>query len=94
MLKVYFYLADGPDEPLGEEEYWLSAAPRKGDTVCVVYRPPGHGADQNSIGKVVDLQWTIQKRDDQDSTAPDWCTVDIWLEPIPLNPDTDVEASP
>jgi hypothetical protein len=87
VLKVYFYMADGPDEPLGGEEFWLTAAPRLGETVCVLYRPPGQAAgEQRFFGTVTDLQWTVQKRDDGNSELPDWVTLDAWLTPIAPNP--------
>ena len=87
LLKVYFYLANGPDEPLGGEEFWLTAAPRMAETVCVLYRPLGKAAgEQRLFGKVVDLQWTVQKRDDGDPEMPDWVTVDVWLTPLAPQP--------
>jgi hypothetical protein len=83
LLKVYFHLADGPEEPLGGEEFWLTAAPCMGETVCVVFMPLGEATGQQSVfGKVVDLQWTVQQRDDGDPELPDWVTVDVWLEPF------------
>jgi hypothetical protein len=86
-MKVNFYLADGPQEPLGGEEFWLTAAPRKGETVCVLYVPLGEKTGEQSLfGKVVDLQWTVLKRDDGDPELPDWITIDIWLEPLSPQP--------
>jgi hypothetical protein len=82
MLKVYFNLADGPEVPLGEEEFWLTAAPRVGESVCVDITPPGNApGEQYVIGKVVDVQWSVQKRDTVDAAFPDWVTVHVWLEP-------------
>jgi hypothetical protein len=87
LLKVFFYLANGPEEPLGGEEFWLTAAPRMGETVCVLL---GEATSEQSLfGKVVDLQWTVQKRDDGDSEQPDWITVDVWLEPLSPQPGPD-----
>jgi hypothetical protein len=87
LLKVYFYLTDGPEEPLGGEEFWLTAAPRMGETVCVLYTPLEEGAGERGLfGKVVDLQWTVQKRDDGAPDLPDWVTVDVWLEPLSPQP--------
>ena len=83
LLKVHFFVTDGPDEPIGGEEFWLTAAPRIGETVCVRYAPAGKAAgEQSMFGKAVDLQWTVQKRDDGDPEMPDWVTVDVWLAPL------------
>jgi hypothetical protein len=54
-----------------------------GETVCVLYIPPGEAAGEQPLyGQVVDLQWTVQKREDGDPELPDWVTVDVWLEPL------------
>jgi hypothetical protein len=91
---VYFYLADGPEEPLGEEEYWLAAVPRLGESVCVVYTPPEHPNVKHSLyGKVVDLQWTVEKRDDGNQELPDWCIVDIWVEPLPQEEEAQISQN-
>jgi hypothetical protein len=90
LLQVFFYLADGSEEPLGGEEFWLMAAPRMGETVCVRFVPLGEATGEQSLfGKVVDLQWTVQKRDDGNSEQPDWITVDVWLEPLSPQPGQD-----
>jgi hypothetical protein len=82
---VFFYLADGPDEPLGEAEYWLVAAPRLGETVTVLYFSPGQPPMKRHLtGEVVDVQWTVEPNDGNDA-APDWCTVDVWLRPLNLS---------
>jgi hypothetical protein len=87
MLKVYFYLADGPDEPIGGEEFWLTATPRIGESVCIQLGPPAKAMGEECwYGKVVDIQWTVQQRDDGNSKLPDWVTVDVWLEQLSPHP--------
>jgi hypothetical protein len=82
LVKAFFYVAEGSDEPLGQSEYWLVAIPRHGETVTVTYfdRDQPH-VKRHLTGQVAAVQWSIEPNDG-DNTAPDWCTADIWLRPV------------
>jgi len=81
MIQAYFYLENGPHEPLGEMEYWIIAVPRRGDRVTVSIASKGETTVRKPFhGQVISVHWTYEKNEDSDQA--DYCTVDITLKEL------------
>jgi hypothetical protein len=81
MIQAYFYLENGPNDPLGEMEYWIVAVPRKGDRVTVSCTCEGETSGRKPLhGEVISVQWTFEKN--EANNHPDYCTVDITLREL------------
>jgi hypothetical protein len=87
LLKAYFYDSNDDEVPLGEEERWIEAVPRCGDTVTLVFAASGEPAKRGPfMGEVVSVQWTFEPSDTPED--PDYCTVDITLRALQVEAST------
>ena len=81
MFKAFFYDSKNDEVPLGEEERWIDAVPRCGDTVTLAFADSGNPSQRRLFtGEVVSVQWTFEPSDT--SGEPDYCTVDITLREL------------
>jgi hypothetical protein len=81
LFKVFFYDSRDDKVPLGEEERWIDAIPRCGDTVTLVFAAAGEPAERRPFtGTVISVQWTFEPSDSAGN--PDYCTVDITLREL------------
>ena len=91
MFKAFFYDNKDDEVPRGEEERWITAVPRGGDTVTLVFAPSGAPSERGPyMGEVVSVQWTFEPSDTPGD--PDYCTVHITPQelqveaPMPAEP--------
>ena len=90
MFKAFFYDSNDDEVPLGEEERWISAVSRIGETVTLVFAASGEPCQRRPfMGDVVSAQWTFQPSDSGDA---DYCTVDITLRELRCDESASAEA--
>jgi hypothetical protein len=92
LFKAFFYDSKDDEAPLGEEERWIDAIPRCGDTVTLVFAASGEPSVRRPFtGEVVSVQWTFEPSDT--AGDPDYCTVDITLRELRAGAPTPAEPS-
>jgi hypothetical protein len=92
LFKAFFYDSKDDEVPLGEEERWIDAVPRCGDTVTLVFAASGEPSKRRPFtGEVVSVQWTFEPSDT--AGDPDYCTVDITLWELQVGASTAAEQS-